>query len=113
MHSIQNSITIISSTFRDDVQEIIDRNDRDFDGQLCFKEFIGQETKIELGFKSIDINNDGFVSKDEFQQVCSSLSREQLDACFKRFDRNQDGKLDYREFCDLMNAHKNRKSQAQ
>ena len=104
---------MISSTFRDDVQEIIDRNDRDFDGQLCFKEFIGQETKIELGFKSIDINNDGFVSKDEFQQVCSSLSREQLHACFKRFDRNQDGKLDYREFCDLMNAHKNRKLQAQ
>ena len=66
-----------------------------------------------MGFKSIDINNDGFVSKDEFQQVCGSLSREQLHACFKKFDKSGDGKLDYREFCDLMNAHKNRKSQAQ
>ena len=91
---------------------MIDRNDRDYDGQLCFNEFIGKESKVEMGFKALDINKDGYVTKEEFRTVCKTLSEDQIQVCFKRFDRNGDGKLDYREFCDMMNAHKRRQSLA-
>ena len=33
------------------------------DGKLSFSEFLGEESHIERIFKSMDINNDGFVSK--------------------------------------------------
>ena len=37
--------------------------DRDFDQKLTFAEFMGEESHIEKLFKSMDKNNDGFVTK--------------------------------------------------
>ena len=37
--------------------------DRDFDHKLTFAEFMGEESHIEKLFKSMDKNNDGFVTK--------------------------------------------------
>ena len=37
--------------------------DRDFDGQLTFEEFIGEEPPMEKLFKNMDQNGDGFVTK--------------------------------------------------
>ena len=37
--------------------------DKDFDGKLSWKEFIGEETSIEIAFKLFDENKDGTISK--------------------------------------------------
>ena len=52
--------------------------DRDFDEKLTFEEFMGEESHIEKVFKSMDKNGDGFVTKEEFQNVCKNLSDEQV-----------------------------------
>ena len=59
-----------------------------------------------MAFKAIDVNNDGYISKQEFQQVCRDCSVEQINAAFKKFDKSGNGLLDYREFCKMMNDHK-------
>ena len=59
-----------------------------------------------MAFKAIDVNSDGFISKQEFQQVCRDCSEEQINAAFKKFDKSGNGLLDYREFCKMMNDHK-------
>lgn len=42
---------------------MFDELDKDFDGQLSWQEFIGEETTIERAFKLFDENNDGTISK--------------------------------------------------
>ena len=39
----------------------------------------------------------------EFKKFCGKLSMDQVDAAFKAFDISGDNKLDYEEFCKLMN----------
>ena len=37
--------------------------DKDFDGKLSWREFIGEETTTERAFKLFDENHDGKISK--------------------------------------------------
>ena len=48
---------------REEVQEFFRTMDRDFDQKLTFAEFMGEESHIEKLFKSMDKNNDGYVTK--------------------------------------------------
>merc|ERR1712130_181156 len=73
--------------------------DRDFDQKLTFAEFMGEESHIEKLFKSMDKNNDGYVTKKEFNDVCQNLSEEQVRLAFKQFDTSGDNRLNYKEFC--------------
>ena len=91
---------------REDVQQLFRDKDRDHDGYLSFEEFIGQETKIEIAFKAMDRDGDGYISKDEFIKVCKGLTKEQVNAAFNKFDKDGTGKLNYREFCSMMNNRK-------
>ena len=69
--------------------------DRDFDKRLTFEEFLGEESHIEKIFKSMDKNGDGryqkiicvslangilgFVTKQEFHDVCKNLTEDQVE----------------------------------
>ena len=94
--------------------------DRDFDGRLSFEEFMGEESQIEKLFKNMDKNGDGLVTKQvflwlyildfllidywqEFMTICKNLTDEQVKTAFKQFDTSGDDKLDYREFCEMIN----------
>eukprot|EP00090_Calanus_glacialis_P000133 TRINITY_DN10085_c0_g1_i1.p1 TRINITY_DN10085_c0_g1~~TRINITY_DN10085_c0_g1_i1.p1 ORF type:complete len:153 (+),score=54.85 TRINITY_DN10085_c0_g1_i1:20-478(+) len=77
--------------------------DKDLDGKLSFSEFLGEECHIERIFRTMDKNNDGFVSKEEFHSVCPNLTAAQVDTAFSSFDTNNDGQLNYREFCTMVN----------
>ena len=35
--------------------------------------------------------------------ICKNLTDEQVKAAFKQFDTSGDDKLDYREFCEMIN----------
>ena len=65
-------------TFRNEVKQIIAKKDKDFDGYLSFEEFTGKETRMEKAFRAFDVNNDGYISKQEFQQVCRDCSEETI-----------------------------------
>ena len=49
--------------YREEVEELFDLMDRDFDGRLTFDEFIREEFTIEKLFKNMDKTGDGFVTK--------------------------------------------------
>merc|ERR1712038_691214 len=87
---------------------MFDERDKDHNGLLSFEEFSGQETKMERAFKSMDKDGDGFITKSEFKLVCKNLTKEQISAAFSKFDETGNGKLNYVEFCGMMNRSKNK-----
>ena len=80
--------------------------DRDQDGKMSFEEFCGQKTRIELAFEAVDKNGDGFVSRSEFKRICPNLTPEQTEAAFVKFDQDKTGKINYKEWCSMMNHAK-------
>ena len=46
----------------------------------------------------------------EFRSVCRNLTSEQVELAFKKFDKAGNGKLNYVEFCGMMNARKLKKA---
>ena len=50
--------------FRREVDGFFKILDKDLDGKLSFSEFLGEESHIERIFRTMDKNNDGFVSKE-------------------------------------------------
>merc|ERR1712025_276382 len=103
----QEWFTVLNSsgiaTSREEVEEFFSSMDRDFDGRLSFEEFMGEESTIEKLFKNMDKNGDGVVTKQEFMTICKNLTDEQVNMAFSKFDASGDDKLDYREFCDMIN----------
>jgi len=92
---IQNSV--------EEVHKMFNKTDKDSDSRLSFEEFMGEESRAERLFKLMDKDGDGYVTKNEFREVCKNLNREQIDVAFKKFDQTGNDKLNYREFCDMMN----------
>ena len=45
----------------------------------------------------------GYLSKAEMEKLSKSLSKEQIDKVFARFDADGDGRLSYAEFRKMMN----------
>ena len=62
--------------------------------------------KAERAFKLFDKDNDGFITKDEFQKISKKLSREQIEAVFSKFDKDGDGVLSFDEFRKMLNKEK-------
>ena len=60
---IMNCLVNFSFICREDVEKMFTELDKDFDGKLSWKEFIGEETSIEIAFKLFDENKDGSISK--------------------------------------------------
>ena len=57
----------IGNNPRAEVEDFFKTMDRDFDQKLTFAEFMGEESHIEKLFKSMDKNNDGFVTEKVVQ----------------------------------------------
>ena len=73
---------------------------------MSYEEFVGHESRIELAFKALDTNGDGFVSRSEFKKICPNMTREQVEAAFNKFDKDQTGRINYAEFCSMLNKNK-------
>jgi Ca2+-binding EF-hand superfamily protein len=46
----------------------------------------------------------------EFLTICTNLTEEEVEIAFHKFDTSGDDKLDYREFCTMINIKKETKS---
>ena len=83
--------------------EVFRERDRDLSGTMSFEEFCGHDTRDELGFKGSDKNGDGFISKHEFRRICPNMSQEEIDRAFAKFDKDKTGRINYREYCEMLN----------
>jgi Ca2+-binding EF-hand superfamily protein len=62
--------------------------------------------KAERAFKLFDKDNDGFITKSEFQKISKKLNRNQVEAVFAKFDKDGDGNLSFEEFQRMLNKDK-------
>eukprot|EP00090_Calanus_glacialis_P017134 TRINITY_DN26785_c0_g1_i1.p1 TRINITY_DN26785_c0_g1~~TRINITY_DN26785_c0_g1_i1.p1 ORF type:complete len:160 (-),score=64.64 TRINITY_DN26785_c0_g1_i1:162-641(-) len=87
----------------DEVEKLFESKELDVDGRLSFEEFMGEQSRAERLFKLMDRDGDGFVTKNEFKEVCKNLKKEQIEATFRKFDQTGNDKLNLQEFRDMMN----------
>ena len=61
--SLSQSLKSFYPTYREGVDEMFKSLDKDNDGKLSWREFVGEETTIERTFKLFDENQDGTITK--------------------------------------------------
>merc|ERR1719309_172658 len=101
-----------------EIEAIFAIGDVDNDGAISLNEFVavmcpsastvvgrlsktyGNLEQIKQGFKKLDKNNDGMISKQEMSGA--GLSNQEVDAIFKLGDTNGDGEIDIDEFIGVM-----------
>uniref|UniRef100_A0A183CM59 EF-hand domain-containing protein n=1 Tax=Globodera pallida TaxID=36090 RepID=A0A183CM59_GLOPA len=86
--------------------------DTNKDGQISFQEFlcIARANPLSLSLKAVfeelDVDGDGHITRSElrtaFQQMGHTLNDADIKAIYKRVDKNQDGKINFKEFCEMM-----------
>ncbi|KAK0397160.1 hypothetical protein QR680_002012 [Steinernema hermaphroditum] len=91
--------------------------DKDRDGNIDFNEFlsIAHANPLSLSlravFDELDVDGDGFITRSElriaFQRMGHTLSDQDIKAIYKHVDINQDGKINFEEFCRMMTRKKN------
>ena len=66
--------------------------------------------KIEMVFKKFDTNNDGFLSREEFDNMMKDHSdKNQADRIFRSADKAKDGKISLEEFRHFLKLPSNAK----
>lgn len=68
---------------------------------------LAQRCEIRREFQKYDADNSGYITKDELVQVVQDrtgmkMSERHLEGMLKDCDDNDDGHIDYEEFCTLM-----------
>ncbi|CAK57234.1 unnamed protein product (macronuclear) [Paramecium tetraurelia] len=93
------------------VEKIISKIDKNQSGVIEFNEFlmaaINEEKilsikKIEQAFKIFDSDGDGFISRQEIEEVMGELNADVWNLFLNETDGNNDGKISYEEFSKLI-----------
>ena len=63
-----------------------------------YKPFFFPELSCEIKMNPI------LLSRSEFKRICPNLTPEQREAAFAKFDQDKTGKINYKEFCSMMNS---------
>ncbi|KAJ8097853.1 hypothetical protein POJ06DRAFT_270668 [Lipomyces tetrasporus] len=99
-----------------ELADMINEVDVDNNGTIDFPEFLtmmarkmkdtDSEEEIKEAFRVFDRDNNGYISSTELRHVMTSigerLSDEEVDLMIKEADTNDDGRIDYNEFVQLM-----------
>mmetsp|Transcript_18058 Transcript_18058/g.56450 ORF Transcript_18058/g.56450 Transcript_18058/m.56450 type:complete len:512 (+) Transcript_18058:129-1664(+) len=94
---------------------LLNEADVDGSGNLDLEEFIAatvhtsklyKEEKLRDTFDKFDVDGSGFLSREEIKAALNErgLNEAGLQGIFEEVDTNNDGKVDYDEFCSLMRA---------
>lgn len=67
--------------------------------------------RVELAFRKFDINRDGFLSREEFDQMMKNVSKEQADRIFRSCDTSGDNKISLQEFREMLDKGNNKNQQ--
>ncbi|CAD8206359.1 unnamed protein product [Paramecium octaurelia] len=93
------------------VEKIISKIDKNQSGVIEFNEFlmaaINEEKilsikKVEQAFKIFDSDGDGFISRQEIEEVMGELNADVWNLFLNETDGNNDGKISYEEFSKLI-----------
>jgi len=104
------------------VQRVVQVFDADNNGEVNFSEFVSglamfttknvdKEKKLKFLFNIYDLDRDGMISNSELFQVLkmmvgTNLTESQLqqivDKTVLQLDKDQDGMINYEEFCDIL-----------
>lgn len=101
-----------SSDFDIDWENIISTCDINGDNKIDFQEFLAacidkkvlaSAKEIQMAFKMLDVNGDGFISLDDFEDLFNSyggahVDRDLWDNLLEEADLNGDGMVSYEEF---------------
>eukprot|EP00644_Phytophthora_capsici_P014908 jgi/Phyca11/126856/e_gw1.65.57.1 len=99
-----------------EIDEIMRQADVDGDGKISFTEFVSMMNQrlfhlttgdLKAAFDTFDVNHDGFITSAELEHILHVLgnkhiSNEETCKIIQAADKNEDGKIDYEEFCTLM-----------
>uniref|UniRef100_A0A7S3JCL8 Calcium-dependent protein kinase 1 n=1 Tax=Euplotes harpa TaxID=151035 RepID=A0A7S3JCL8_9SPIT len=98
----------------DELDRLFDEVDTDKSGFIDYSEFIVatmsskknmSEEKLMAAFKLFDTDGSGTISPDELKSVLGSsgkISDEVIEEVLKQADENNDGEIEFSEFCKLM-----------
>jgi len=100
----------------DSVKRMIERVDANKSGAVEFGEFVivmqhqpktpREDARLLAAFKIYDINNDGYITKQELQTVMEQcgekLSDKEAQTMIDQADTDHDGRVNYREFINMM-----------
>jgi calcium-dependent protein kinase len=105
----QNSNSGISLS---NVEQIFKSIDTDNSGSIDYTEFIAasldknvylQENKLYEAFKLFDVDGSGKISKEEIAYILGTGKKSsEIDKLFKKYDTNNDGEIDFKEFVNMM-----------
>ena len=94
------------------VEQIFKSIDTDNSGNIDYTEFIAasldkniylQENKLYEAFKLFDVDGSGKISKDEIAYILGTGKKSsEIDKLFKKYDTNNDGEIDFKEFVNMM-----------
>jgi calcium-dependent protein kinase len=102
------------STLKDtEIHDLMDAADVDNSGTIDYSEFIAatihlnkleREEHLVAAFQYFDKDGSGFITIDELQQACveHGMADVFLEDIIKEVDQNNDGKIDYGEFVEMM-----------
>ncbi|KAG7393841.1 hypothetical protein PHYPSEUDO_000018 [Phytophthora pseudosyringae] len=109
-----------------EIDEIMRQADTDGDGKISFTEFVSMMNQrlfrrgdltsgdLKAAFNTFDVNHDGFITSSELEHILYVLGNKHIsneEACkiIQAADKNEDGKIDYDEFCALMQQQQQQK----
>jgi len=102
----------------DEADELLAELDEDGDGTVSIDEFAAAQAagrmassaqEIKASFDMFDKDNDGFVTHKEIEEICSFLSPEATKQLIQEVDNNNDGKINFNEWLNAMQALKTKK----
>ncbi|CAK62290.1 unnamed protein product (macronuclear) [Paramecium tetraurelia] len=91
-------------------ERILEEIDKNLSGQIDYSEFIMasinqskvlSQKKIEQAFRIFDLDGDGYITKQELEDVMGTLNQDVWQLFLQETDHNQDGKISYQEFQKL------------
>jgi len=68
--------------------------------------------RVELAFRKFDTNNDGYLSRDEFDVMMKNISKEQADRIFRSLDTKGDNRVSLEEFRAMLDRGKDLKNKS-
>jgi len=90
---------------------LISGADVDGDGTIDYLEFLGatvHQTKLDKeeyllkAFRHFDVDQSGFITREELIKGLNGMKLEDLDKILVDVDKDNDGNINYQEFCTMM-----------
>ncbi|KAJ0028388.1 hypothetical protein Pint_36225 [Pistacia integerrima] len=114
LEELKKGLEKVGANLKDaEIINLMEAADIDNSGTMDYKEFIAamlhlnkiqKEDHLYAAFSYFDKDGSGYITLDELQQACQQfgLDNTQLEEIIREVDQDNDGRIDYSEFADMM-----------